>query len=121
MKDLKEVFSKNLALAVNDSDLNYSDLAATLGISKATMSMYKHGKGYRRSKRFPRYATRSESRLIFYSEREIIEYHIKSRSTNERRSAFRLNFDGLTRFTKRVSPYFYNLIISLKIFTAVSA
>ena len=44
MKDLKEVFSKNLALAVNDSGLNYSDLAATLGISKATLTMYKHGK-----------------------------------------------------------------------------
>ena len=42
--DLQLTFSKNLIEAVKTSPLNYAQLASQLGITKATMSMYKHGK-----------------------------------------------------------------------------
>lgn len=44
MKDIREVFRRKLAEAVKDSGISYSDLSKQLGISKATMSMYVHGK-----------------------------------------------------------------------------
>lgn len=42
--DLKQTFSRALNQAVNDSEYSYASLAKALGITKATMSMYKHGK-----------------------------------------------------------------------------
>lgn len=44
MKDVNMIFSKKLAEAIKDSDYNYAKLAKALDISKATMSMYVHGK-----------------------------------------------------------------------------
>ncbi len=41
---IQSVFSKNLIEAVKSSPLNYAELAKALGITKATMSMYKNGK-----------------------------------------------------------------------------
>ena len=42
--DTKQIFSTQLQEAVKYSSINYSELAKKLGITKATMSMYKHGK-----------------------------------------------------------------------------
>lgn len=42
--DVKEVFCKNLSIAVSESGLTYASVAEKLGVTKATMSMYKHGK-----------------------------------------------------------------------------
>ncbi|MBO5067696.1 MAG: helix-turn-helix transcriptional regulator [Clostridia bacterium] len=42
--NLQLTFSKNLIEAVKTSPLNYAELSKALGITKATMSMYKHGK-----------------------------------------------------------------------------
>ena len=42
--DMKEIFSVKLQEAVKYSSINYAELAKKLGITKATMSMYKHGK-----------------------------------------------------------------------------
>lgn len=42
--DTRRVFSEKLQEAVKTSSLNYADLARELGITKPTMSMYKHGK-----------------------------------------------------------------------------
>ncbi|MBE5734583.1 MAG: helix-turn-helix transcriptional regulator [Clostridiales bacterium] len=42
--DTKQIFSAQLQEAVKYSSINYSELAKKLGITKATMSMYKHGK-----------------------------------------------------------------------------
>ena len=45
MKDkLLKVFSQKLKECVKDSEYSYTTLAKALGISKATMSMYVHGK-----------------------------------------------------------------------------
>ena len=41
---LQLIFSKNLIEAVKTSPLNYAELSKALGITKATMSMYKNGK-----------------------------------------------------------------------------
>jgi len=41
---LQLTFSKNLIEAVKTSSLNYAQLAKALGITKATMSMYKNAK-----------------------------------------------------------------------------
>ena len=40
----REIFSKKLQEAVKTSAFNYAELAKKLNITKATMSMYKHGK-----------------------------------------------------------------------------
>lgn len=42
--DLKDIFSKKLNEAMKYSSISYAELSRTLNISKATMSMYKHGK-----------------------------------------------------------------------------
>lgn len=39
-------FGKNFEEAVRNSDLTYAELARRLGVSKATISMYKSGKAY---------------------------------------------------------------------------
>ena len=44
MKELNAIFSQKLSEAVKDSGMNYAKLAEKLNISKATMSMYDHGK-----------------------------------------------------------------------------
>lgn len=44
MKELNAIFSQKLSEAVKDSGMNYAKLAGKLNISKATMSMYVHGK-----------------------------------------------------------------------------
>lgn len=44
MKELNAIFSQKLSEAVKDSGMNYAKLAEKLNISKATMSMYVHGK-----------------------------------------------------------------------------
>ncbi|MBE7089197.1 MAG: helix-turn-helix transcriptional regulator [Clostridiales bacterium] len=41
---MKTIFSSKLIEAVRYSGLSYAELAKKLNITKATMSMYKHGK-----------------------------------------------------------------------------
>ena len=43
-KDMRKIFSERLNEAMKFSNVSYSELAKKLGITKATMSMYKHGK-----------------------------------------------------------------------------
>ncbi len=42
--ETRKIFSKKLQEAVKTSTINYAELAKSLGITKATMSMYKSGK-----------------------------------------------------------------------------
>lgn len=42
--NIRQTFSIKLQEAVKYSSINYAELAKKLGITKATMSMYKHGK-----------------------------------------------------------------------------
>ncbi|MBQ4097799.1 MAG: helix-turn-helix transcriptional regulator [Clostridia bacterium] len=42
--ETRKIFSKKLQEAVKTSTINYAELAKSLGITKATMSMYKNGK-----------------------------------------------------------------------------
>ena len=42
--EMRKIFSKKLQEAVKTSTINYAELANMLGITKATMSMYKNGK-----------------------------------------------------------------------------
>lgn len=44
IEEVNEIFSQRLKEAVSMSGISYSDLAAKLGINKATVSMYIHGK-----------------------------------------------------------------------------
>ncbi|MBQ3219209.1 MAG: helix-turn-helix transcriptional regulator [Clostridia bacterium] len=42
--NIRKIFSERLQEAVKISPLSYAELAKKLGITKATMSMYKNGK-----------------------------------------------------------------------------